>query len=372
MANEDKIKYEKKQEDLEQLKSLEDGIITFIQHTDQIDCKNVFLSMLINYVMCYSDYTPSITAIESNKGIAFENYIKNYLLKLLKYYETQTTLNNDKVSFSQIKIMLLSFFHKKISVIIPVVNEIHNIKTGKKRAITISQINAEEKVLQIEKRAVEQIAEKKIANAAKAEKQLAKEIQDEKQKSKDAEIQLKQTPEVDSATKAADSATKPTESATKVVTATKAADSAFKLIEASTKATTKTDAVKAAESATVAAKEATEAAAAATIAAETLSLGQDAAKKAAKKATDAAKKATDAAKKATDAAEKKSLTPAEKKIEDESKRLKDQAKQLEKDTIRLEEESKKELEEQKLNNFEDLSEITKELEALLNMFSTIF
>jgi hypothetical protein len=106
---------DKKRIELDKLKSLEDSIIHFIQQSGQNN-KSIFLSMLINYVMCYNDeYTTSISELNNNKGEGFEEYIKDYLLKLLRYYEKNTTLDDAKVSFSQIKLMLLKFFHTKIS-----------------------------------------------------------------------------------------------------------------------------------------------------------------------------------------------------------------------------------------------------------------
>jgi hypothetical protein len=157
MANPDQEMDDKKRKDLEHLKSLEDGIITYITNTDQADCKSIFLSMLIKYVMCYNDYPPSITALQTNNGVGFENYIKNYVSLLLAYYQKpKSSLNNSDVSFSNIKLMLLAFFHKKISIIIPVVNEKQHIKRGQKRTKTLSILSVEEKVRDVRIKSEEQ------------------------------------------------------------------------------------------------------------------------------------------------------------------------------------------------------------------------
>jgi hypothetical protein len=102
--------------ELDKLKSLEDNIILYIQKSDQNN-KSIFFSMLINYVLCYSDYPKSREELEKNKSGGFENQIQKYLIQLLTYYEKNTLLTDKEVSFTEIKIMLLSFYHKKISII---------------------------------------------------------------------------------------------------------------------------------------------------------------------------------------------------------------------------------------------------------------
>ena len=128
---------DQKRVELDKLKSLEDNIILYIKKSGQ-DNKSIFLSMLINYVMCYSDdYTSSLEELSKNNGISFEKHIKMYLIQLLNHYKNpKSSLQNDDVSFSQIKLMLLSFFHKKISIIPDVVEpQIKHINTGAPRVV---------------------------------------------------------------------------------------------------------------------------------------------------------------------------------------------------------------------------------------------
>uniref|UniRef100_A0A6C0JLJ4 Uncharacterized protein n=1 Tax=viral metagenome TaxID=1070528 RepID=A0A6C0JLJ4_9ZZZZ len=124
---------ENKQKELDKLKSLEDGIIKNIKKSGQNN-KSILLSMLINYVMCYNDYDISIAELKKNKGEGFEKYTRLYLLQLLNYYKINETLDDKSVVFSQLKLMLLTFFHTKISPIISVVNgSIRRIQTGEQR-----------------------------------------------------------------------------------------------------------------------------------------------------------------------------------------------------------------------------------------------
>ena len=142
MENPTEIDITKKLKNLDKIKALEDGIISYINNTEYVNNKSVFLSMLINYVMPYNNYGQSITELKlNNNGIGFEKYIKNYLLELLNHYkEPRSSMTNTDISFSQLKLNLLTFFHTKISVIVPEHNEIHDIKTGARRKIPLKDI----------------------------------------------------------------------------------------------------------------------------------------------------------------------------------------------------------------------------------------
>jgi hypothetical protein len=120
---------------LEKIKSLEDGIISYINNSEYNYNKSIFLSMLINYIMPYNDHDTSIKELTLNNGIGFEKYIKQYLIELLTYYkEPKSSLTNTNISLIDLKLMLLSFFNTKISIILPNINEIYNIKTGAVRS----------------------------------------------------------------------------------------------------------------------------------------------------------------------------------------------------------------------------------------------
>ena len=124
--------------ELNKLKSLEDNIILYIKKSGQHN-KSIFLSMLINYVICYSGYPESIEELNKNNGIGFENHIKLYLIQLLNHYKNpKSSLKNEDISFSQIKLMLLSFFHTKISIIPDIVEpKIQHTQTGVQRQVSL-------------------------------------------------------------------------------------------------------------------------------------------------------------------------------------------------------------------------------------------
>jgi hypothetical protein len=131
---------EQKRIELDKLKSLEDNIILYIKKSGQHN-KSIFLSMLINYVISYSGYPESLEELNKNNGIGFEKHIKMYLIQLLNHYQNpKSSLKNEDISFSQIKLMLLSFFHKKISIIPDVAEpQIQHINTGSFRLISLSK-----------------------------------------------------------------------------------------------------------------------------------------------------------------------------------------------------------------------------------------